>query len=165
MDLPSSLSRLVTSATMDTSPSRTRQLLWVAGELALAARELTVSDVEAALERENVELPATYSSLPKDERRDRAEELLARLGLGDRMEHKPNQLSGGQQQRVSIARALMNGGGIILADEPTGALDRRSGAEVMAILKAMRDKIAATTASTNVGRRFRSPRSAVRNVR
>ncbi|MGD9738136.1 MAG: MacB family efflux pump subunit [Bauldia sp.] len=88
---------------------------------------------------ENVELPATYGGLPRDERRERAEQLLTQLGLGERMEHRPSQLSGGQQQRVSIARALMNGGGIILADEPTGALDRRSGEEVLGILEGMRD--------------------------
>lgn len=88
---------------------------------------------------ENVELPATYRGLPRDERQDRAEQLLIELGLGDRLEHRPGQLSGGQQQRVSIARALMNGGKVILADEPTGALDSRSGEEVMGILQRMRD--------------------------
>ncbi|WP_111640738.1 MacB family efflux pump subunit [Marinimicrobium alkaliphilum] len=85
--------------------------------------------------RENVEMPATYSAFSARERRTRAESLLTTLGLQDRMSHKPNQLSGGQQQRVSIARALMNGGQIILADEPTGALDSHSGAEVMKLLK------------------------------
>jgi macrolide transport system ATP-binding/permease protein len=84
---------------------------------------------------ENVEVPAVYAGLPLAERHARANELLARLGLGDRGHHRPNQLSGGQQQRVSIARALMNGGRVILADEPTGALDSRSGAEVMALLE------------------------------
>jgi macrolide transport system ATP-binding/permease protein len=88
---------------------------------------------------ENVELPATYRGLGQDERQDRAEDLLTELGLGDRTDHRPGQLSGGQQQRVSIARALMNGGKVILADEPTGALDSRSGEEVMGILKRMRD--------------------------
>lgn len=83
----------------------------------------------------NVEMPAIYAGLPPGERRLRAAALLERLGLGDRMDHKPGQLSGGQQQRVSIARALMNGGAVILADEPTGALDSRSGAEVMQLLR------------------------------
>jgi macrolide transport system ATP-binding/permease protein len=84
---------------------------------------------------ENVEVPAVYAGLPQAARHERARELLARLGLDERTHHRPNQLSGGQQQRVSIARALMNGGRVILADEPTGALDSRSGAEVMALLK------------------------------
>ncbi len=83
---------------------------------------------------ENVEVPAIYAGSSPEQRYARAQDLLTRLGLGDRLRHRPNQLSGGQQQRVSIARALMNGGQIILADEPTGALDSRSGAEVMALL-------------------------------
>lgn len=82
----------------------------------------------------NVEVPAIYAGLAPAARHARATELLTTLGLGERLEHRPNQLSGGQQQRVSIARALMNGGKVILADEPTGALDSRSGAEVMALL-------------------------------
>lgn len=85
--------------------------------------------------RENVEVPALYAGLPEAERRRRASTLLERLGLGERQDNRPNQLSGGQQQRVSIARALINGGRIILADEPTGALDSQSGAEVMALLR------------------------------
>jgi macrolide transport system ATP-binding/permease protein len=84
---------------------------------------------------ENVELPATYSGMTAPERRTRAEELLGSLGLQERLGHRPSQLSGGQQQRVSIARALMNGGQIILADEPTGALDSHSGSEVMKLLE------------------------------
>ncbi|NLW04622.1 MAG: MacB family efflux pump subunit [Pseudomonadaceae bacterium] len=83
----------------------------------------------------NVELPAIYAGQPPAKRRARALELLGRLGLSDRTGHLPGQLSGGQQQRVSIARALMNGGQIILADEPTGALDTKSGVEVMQLLK------------------------------
>lgn len=88
---------------------------------------------ESALE--NVQVPALYAGAPANTRRDRATELLKRLGLEDRLHHRPGQLSGGQQQRVSIARALMNGGRIILADEPTGALDSRSGKEVMLLLE------------------------------
>ncbi|HRF07847.1 MAG TPA: MacB family efflux pump subunit [Xanthobacteraceae bacterium] len=84
---------------------------------------------------ENVEIPAAYAGRPKRERMLRAKELLARLGLGQRTDHRPTELSGGQQQRVSIARALMNEAPVILADEPTGALDSRSGEEVLALLK------------------------------
>lgn len=84
---------------------------------------------------ENVEMPATYSGLSPEVRRERATQLLGSLGLQERLHHRPSQLSGGQQQRVSIARALMNGGQIILADEPTGALDSHSGKEVMRLLK------------------------------
>ena len=83
----------------------------------------------------NVEVPAVYAGVAGEERRSRAESLLKSLGLAERLHHRPSQLSGGQQQRVSIARALMNGGQIILADEPTGALDSKSGHEVMALLK------------------------------
>ena len=83
---------------------------------------------------QNAEIPAIYAGVNKHARQERTSELLERLGLGDRSEHRPNQLSGGQQQRVSIARALMNGGDVILADEPTGALDSKSGKEMMAVL-------------------------------
>ena len=91
--------------------------------------------LSTATAEENVEIPAIYAGLSPDERRQRATQLLDSLGLGDRLTHRPSQLSGGQQQRVSIARALMNGGQIILADEPTGALDSKSGAEVMTLLE------------------------------
>ncbi|WP_280191793.1 ABC transporter permease [Delftia sp. PS-11] len=84
---------------------------------------------------ENVQIPARYAGRPASWRSARARALLARLGLADRLSHRPRQLSGGQQQRVCIARALMNGGRVILADEPTGALDSASGAEVMALLQ------------------------------
>ncbi|HFZ8995211.1 TPA: macrolide ABC transporter ATP-binding protein/permease MacB [Citrobacter freundii] len=89
---------------------------------------------------QNVEVPAVYAGTERKQRLARARELLQRLGLGDRVEYQPAQLSGGQQQRVSIARALMNGGQVILADEPTGALDSHSGDEVMAILHQLRDR-------------------------
>jgi macrolide transport system ATP-binding/permease protein len=82
----------------------------------------------------NTEVPAVYAGMKAQARRTRAHALLERLGIGDRSHHRPSELSGGQQQRTSIARALMNGGEIILADEPTGALDTRSGEELMRLL-------------------------------
>ena len=91
-----------------------------------------MSDLSAV---ENAEMPAVYRGMGREERGVHARELLSELGLGDRLEHHPSQLSGGQQQRVSIARALMNGGPVILADEPTGALDSQGGNEVMLILE------------------------------
>lgn len=83
----------------------------------------------------NVEIPAIYAGQAHDERRESAHGILYRLGMGDRTHHRPNQLSGGQQQRVSIARALINDADVILADEPTGALDSHSGEEVLGILQ------------------------------
>jgi macrolide transport system ATP-binding/permease protein len=84
---------------------------------------------------ENVEIPSVYAGLPKQHRVERARGLLDRLGLGDRTDHRPSELSGGQQQRVAIARALVNDPPVILADEPTGALDSKSGDEVLALLQ------------------------------
>jgi macrolide transport system ATP-binding/permease protein len=84
---------------------------------------------------ENVEIPSVYAGLPKQKRSTRARGLLQRLGLGDRTDHRPAELSGGQQQRVAIARALVNDPPVILADEPTGALDSKSGDEVLSLLK------------------------------
>jgi len=84
---------------------------------------------------ENVEIPSVYAGLAKHKRTERAVKLLERLGLGDRTDHRPAELSGGQQQRVAIARALVNDPPVILADEPTGALDSHSGDEVLAMLK------------------------------
>lgn len=88
----------------------------------------------------NVEVPAVYSGVETQQRNERSKQLLSELGLGERLHHRPSQLSGGQQQRVSIARALMNGGDVILADEPTGALDKNSGIEVMRILRELNAK-------------------------
>ncbi|QTC00905.1 ATP-binding cassette domain-containing protein [Alcaligenes sp. SORT26] len=87
----------------------------------------------------NVQMPAIYAGMPAQARAERATGLLTRLGLADKTTYRPQQLSGGQQQRLSIARALMNGGQLILADEPTGALDSRSGAQVMALLNELSD--------------------------
>ncbi len=82
---------------------------------------------------ENVELPLIYSGVHERERRERAEQMLERVGLADKTDHYPNQLSGGQQQRVAIARALANRPAILLADEPTGALDQQTGRQVMSL--------------------------------
>lgn len=89
--------------------------------------------LEYASALDNVALPLVYSGIKAKERRKRAAALLEQVGLGDRLDHKPNQLSGGQKQRVAIARALVNDPQIILTDEPTGALDSKSGAEIEAL--------------------------------
>ncbi len=89
---------------------------------------------------ENVALPQVYSGESKSKRLDRARQVLTDVGLGDRVDHKPNELSGGQRQRVAIARALVNNPSIILADEPTGNLDTKTSVEIMEILEKIHDQ-------------------------
>lgn len=85
----------------------------------------------------NVELPLIYAGLPASERKERAIQMLERVNLGDRVHHKPNELSGGQRQRVAVARALINRPSIILADEPTGNLDSKTGVEIMRLFESL----------------------------
>ena len=89
---------------------------------------------------ENVALPLTYRGVKKKERLARAKEMLERVGLADRMDHKPNQLSGGQCQRVAIARAMVGNPSLLLADEPTGALDTQSGRQVMELFRNLNEE-------------------------
>ena len=88
----------------------------------------------------NVEMPLNYAHVPKSERRERALYALERVGLAERVNHRPNQLSGGQMQRVAIARAIVNRPKLLLADEPTGALDSRSGAAIMELFQSLNDE-------------------------
>lgn len=89
---------------------------------------------------ENVSLPLSYAGIKKKERRERARKALERVGLGDRVDFRPTQLSGGQKQRVAIARAIVNNPKILLADEPTGALDQKSGEQVMELFQKLNDE-------------------------
>ena len=89
---------------------------------------------------ENVELPLTYAKVPRDERRERAYEALKKVGLEDRVNHEPSRLSGGQKQRVAIARAIVNNPKLILADEPTGALDSTSGRQIMDLFHSLKEE-------------------------
>ena len=105
---------------------------------------------------ENVELPMLYAGVPARERRRRSVEALARMGLAERMHNRPNELSGGQQQRVSIARALVNHPALLLADEPTGALDSRTTADILDLFAALHEQgntIVIVTHEDEVGRR------------
>ena len=106
----------------------------------------------------NVELPLIYAGVPPRERHRRAEAMLERVGLSDRMDHLPTQLSGGQQQRVAIARALVGNPSILLADEPTGALDQKTGAQIMQLFQELNDEhrtIIMITHDMNIARHAR----------
>jgi len=113
--------------------------------------------IETLTAFENVVLPMTFQGIPEDERKKRAEKLLTQFGLGDRMHHKPGELSGGQQQRVAIARSLAVDPPVILADEPTGNLDSKTGKEVMEFLQELhkhRDKTIVLVTHDDVLARF-----------
>ena len=106
----------------------------------LRIRVSAVSSASPASALENVMLPMIYAGVPLEERRHRAREALIRVGLGQRLENRPNQLSGGQQQRVAIARAIINRPSLLLADEPTGALDSNTTAEVLDLFDDLHDQ-------------------------
>lgn len=121
-------------AEQDVSKLSSHQLAGIRNQrIGFVFQSFNLLDYASALD--NVALPLVYRGTNAKERRRKASELLHRVGLGDRLNHKPNQLSGGQKQRVAIARALVNDPQIILADEPTGALDSKSGAEIERLFK------------------------------
>jgi putative ABC transport system ATP-binding protein len=106
----------------------------------------------------NVELPMIYSGVRPRERHRRAEEILVRVGLKDRLRYRPNQLSGGQQQRVAIARAMVTNPTLLLADEPTGALDQKTGHQIMDLFQAINDEghtVVMITHDANIAQRAR----------
>ncbi len=124
---------------VDIAKCRDRQLSIIRNEkIGFVFQNFNLLPRQSALE--NVELPLLYAGVRKSERRRRAKEALARVGLEDRMYHKPTQLSGGQKQRVAIARAIVNHPRLLLADEPTGALDTKSGEQVMQLFKELNDE-------------------------
>jgi putative ABC transport system ATP-binding protein len=141
LDVPTSGSYQLDGAKVETlsdnqlAEVRSRKIGFVFQQFNLLARTSAL---------DNVLLPLTYSGLRGRKRREAGEEALRKVGLADRMRHRPNELSGGQQQRVAIARALVNDPAIILADEPTGALDSKTGAEIIGLFQRLHQEIGQT---------------------
>src|SRR6266852_1275031 len=127
-------------AVMGASGSGKSTLMNILGCLDRPTRGQYFLDGSDVSQRRNVELPTVYAGITPQERQQRAQEALERVGLADRAEHYPSQLSGGQQQRVAIARALVNRPAILLADEPTGNLDSRTAVEIMDILQRLNEE-------------------------
>jgi len=123
----------------DTSELNQSQIAWLrCHRIGYIFQTFNLLPVMTALE--NVALPMIFAGLSEDERKEKATELLASVGLGDRLDHKPDELSGGQRQRVATARALANDPSIILADEPTGNLDMTTGREIIMLIKELNEK-------------------------